>query len=590
MNGKDKKEGRAPAGLLLALSISILGLLLTVPAAAAWAQEIDLVVVVDESGSICNGGNVAVEVDGFINAFNEVIVPFVEAGGTVRMAVVSFSSIVVTRIGLVDVATNRSAIVDAFNAIKANPQCGSTNMTAAIDRAISILAGGTAPRKVINLATDGLPDAPAFAQAACTAAKEAGYELWTLGIGDAEEFLNACAGPPPARNFQIASIDDFAEAEREKLGEIIPASPSGYPGGDCPGGGITVDFKEELLGAARYLKRDLSDFREDLRTELEGEYGEGPAGGKLCRLWGTKYWIIDAEKELDYYLDHLDAPDAEGLIRKLQSAQRCKQVASDGLTSIISEKGELESSVEDLIKLIQNNIPGKIGQTEAEHLVNDLLLPIHAALSQKDEELIQIDIKLEKVDEYLIEAEASLQAILDAGLAGDDAEDAAEQAKRAVERAWKEIERAIKLIWELKENLKWVRSYLCGFVHEVVVAPIMRPKERERCPWCELPEGAAGLTAIELRIHNYRGAIRFAALDPGIDSIRVRIFNLAGRAIFDSGLVRGTTFDWHLLDSSGEPVANGVYLYLVEVRTPSGVTRSGVRKLALLRGGRAARS
>jgi|GEM_PF-1157566 len=79
-------------------------------------------------------------------------------------------------------------------------------------------------------------------------------------------------------------------------------------------------------------------------------------------------------------------------------------------------------------------------------------------------------------------------------------------------------------------------------------------------------------------------AVHFVVEGQGIESVKVEIFDLAGRAIFDSGLVAGNALEWDLLDDGGFPVANGVYLYMVTIRGWDGqVIRSEVRKLVVMR-------
>jgi hypothetical protein len=78
-------------------------------------------------------------------------------------------------------------------------------------------------------------------------------------------------------------------------------------------------------------------------------------------------------------------------------------------------------------------------------------------------------------------------------------------------------------------------------------------------------------------------AVIFAAEGSGIAEIQVGIYDLSGREIFNSGWVRNG-FEWHLLNSRSEVVANGVYLYVITIRGPDGTTlRSAVKKLAILR-------
>jgi outer membrane protein assembly factor BamB len=70
----------------------------------------------------------------------------------------------------------------------------------------------------------------------------------------------------------------------------------------------------------------------------------------------------------------------------------------------------------------------------------------------------------------------------------------------------------------------------------------------------------------------------------GATAFEVTIFNLAGSQIYHSGLVIGRSLNWSGLTTDGKRVANGVYLYVVTVRTLDGrLLRSEVRKLVILR-------
>jgi hypothetical protein len=69
----------------------------------------------------------------------------------------------------------------------------------------------------------------------------------------------------------------------------------------------------------------------------------------------------------------------------------------------------------------------------------------------------------------------------------------------------------------------------------------------------------------------------------GVKDFSVMIFDLSGRLVFRSDWVQNG-FTWNLLDSRGQPLANGVYLYVVRVRGFDGREyASEVRKLVILR-------
>jgi hypothetical protein len=75
----------------------------------------------------------------------------------------------------------------------------------------------------------------------------------------------------------------------------------------------------------------------------------------------------------------------------------------------------------------------------------------------------------------------------------------------------------------------------------------------------------------------------FTVKGVGIESIRVQIFDLAGRLAFDSGW-QANDYAWHVQSDTGETLANGIYLYIVTVRGPNGETVvTETRKLAVYR-------
>jgi hypothetical protein len=89
--------------------------------------------------------------------------------------------------------------------------------------------------------------------------------------------------------------------------------------------------------------------------------------------------------------------------------------------------------------------------------------------------------------------------------------------------------------------------------------------------------------SVSLTVTAYSDAVRFSA-QGAVKELRVEILALSGQKVFDSGPVLGNALDWKLLNSQGQPVANGVYLYTVTVKDPSGNVTKKLGKLAVLRG------
>ena len=605
-------------GLVLVVVLGLAG-------AVALAEELDLVFLVDESGSLCYSGptprppgNVAVEVDGFISALNEVIGPWVDAGGTARIAVISFGTAVTQRIGLTDVKTNKAAIIAALNAIKASPSCGTTNLGGAVNLAKVILDGAPADsHRIMNLATNGTATTGPSFQQACSDARLVGYEIWAIGIGDADATALQNCVADPARYFYAPTAAEFAAVERTKLGAIVPTPPPGP--GPTPGlgpsptptevdvdpNGITAEYKAELLDAAA----DLLDLAHDLLNDARRSLFES--------LVKVKDWKVEAQATLEICLKYQPTggyrPCASQAIGRIIAADQEKiQTTFAGLTTVHNSLQDMEAEVTELILDIeQNMLDEELGQAIADALTKKTicydregkrtyppdpaegcsegdtehpyapLLVLMVLLSEKNQYLVEMDKLLEMANEYESEALAWLSMVVETpGVCQGDPD----CERKAIKEALKHLEKSIKLIrqvekyvWAIKDNIKSIKAWICGFQQLVIRAPVIIPGEGELgfiCPWCIGPLGAQG---VELRTYSEAGAIRFAALGRSVLGLRVRVFNLAGRAVFQESVV-GNELYWRT-----SAVANGVYLYIIEVETTAGPTRSEVRKLAVVR-------
>ena len=68
-----------------------------------------------------------------------------------------------------------------------------------------------------------------------------------------------------------------------------------------------------------------------------------------------------------------------------------------------------------------------------------------------------------------------------------------------------------------------------------------------------------------------------------VAGLSVQVYDLSGAAVFEK-TTSGTTLTFRGLSSDGQPLANGVYLYVITVRGSDGQTLSSeVKKLVLLR-------
>jgi hypothetical protein len=62
-----------------------------------------------------------------------------------------------------------------------------------------------------------------------------------------------------------------------------------------------------------------------------------------------------------------------------------------------------------------------------------------------------------------------------------------------------------------------------------------------------------------LTVTGYSDVIRFQA--EGVATLQVRIFDLSGKEVWDSGIVSGSTVDWNRNNDFGERLAYGAYIY-----------------------------
>jgi hypothetical protein len=381
------------------------------------------------------------------------------------------------------------------------------------------------------------------------------------------------------------------------LGTILGLEAVPVRAGVQTGDGITVDFKSDLLDAATDLL-DLSwDLLHDLRTEV------------FDPLKDVKDWKVEAQAALESCLRY-DLGGYQACVAKamglIQSAdQRKLQSAYPGIQVVHGTLSELEEEVTSLVLEIEQAIlDGDIGQTTAESLAKKTicvdsvsgeqyeppcdpgdaehpyapLLVILVFLADKDMFLVEMDKLLEQANEYESEALAWLNTVATCGTNTDCQKRAVKEALAALKKSVRVIRETMKYLWKIKDNIRFIVAWLCGFRQLVVRAPILDPGEGSSspgpsCPWC------LAFPGLEVRTSVASGVIRFVALGPEVEALQVRVFDLAGRAVYDSGLVAGNMLTWQT-----RGVANGVYLYVIMVRGPDGaIISSEVKKLGIVR-------
>jgi hypothetical protein len=103
---------------------------------------------------------------------------------------------------------------------------------------------------------------------------------------------------------------------------------------------------------------------------------------------------------------------------------------------------------------------------------------------------------------------------------------------------------------------------------------------------CNTP-AAAGVTGLSLNgvslETNTLGTTTFVANGQGIEGMGVEIYGLSGNVVFNQE-VAGNHLSWSQTTTSGAPLANGTYLYVVKVKGTNGQTLSStVKKLVVVR-------
>ncbi|GEM_PF-3275874 len=198
---------------------------------------IDMCEAIDTSGSI-DEDELQLQIDGFKIALRDVLLPATQDGAEINLAIVAFGTDATLFLELTPVTQGTlDRIEAAYDEVLATGDRGKTNMGGAINLCAQILqADGAADRKVIDLSTDGQPTIGPNAAAAAQAARDAGIEVWTLGVGAGadNDFLSTqVAGCPPtepncgAQNFPVETFQQFGEAIRQKTRTIITGPNQG---------------------------------------------------------------------------------------------------------------------------------------------------------------------------------------------------------------------------------------------------------------------------------------------------------------------------------------------------------------------------
>jgi len=99
----------------------------------------------------------------------------------------------------------------------------------------------------------------------------------------------------------------------------------------------------------------------------------------------------------------------------------------------------------------------------------------------------------------------------------------------------------------------------------------------------QTPLASAGTQAVNTTLRQTSHGLTVSVGGQGVSGVGLTVYDLDGRTVF-SRETAGTSLSWNYLTADGQPVANGVYLYVVTIRGANGqMLRSEVHKLVVLR-------
>lgn len=344
-----------------------------------------------------------------------------------------------------------------------------------------------------------------------------------------------------------------------------------------------LDIREEIVYEFEDIKSDLREFQ----GEVQGALGH--------TLWGAKWAAQGGLADIDGDGD-LEPQCPRGDLNGDGETETCMKEALDiaddlDLGGIEYVKADMEKIIAELIALINEaEDDGLISTAQADPLRERLEILL-AYLVKGGEKLTTVELLVDEAMGYLDDAVLTfIHCTYDetGGSCGDDRDGSEDRRVRTIKKGLGEAERslrkAIKAELRILEDLKYMHAnlalFLIQFLREFPTSPGRMPTGSEM----ELVPEQLALEKLTIAPNPVDKVVRFTAVGQGIASIKVEIFDLAGKQVYASGFAAGGTLKWHLVTSQGELLANGVYLYIITVRSPDGrVLRSRVGKLAVLR-------
>lgn len=343
-----------------------------------------------------------------------------------------------------------------------------------------------------------------------------------------------------------------------------------------------LSIREEIIYEFEDLRDDLWDFHKEVQEAL----------GRP--LWQAKLAVKGGISEIQRtgaLKPHCSLGDLDGDgIKETCAKEALDIVSSLDLGGIGYIKGDMENIAGELIALINRAEDDGLLSAEQATPLRQRLETILNYMAEVEEMVTAGELHADEAKSRLDDAILTfIYCTYDEPgdpACGDDPNRSEDRQVRSIRKDLSEgewlLKKGLKAEWSLLEGIKYIQANLSFFLLSFLAIP---PVSQSGTGWGW--ELGAPLEPFQLVVAPDPSTmvVRFAALGWGITitAIQVEVYDLAGRRIFDSGFIKGNQLIWDLRGSQGSPVANGVYLYKISVKSPSIPWRSKVGKLVVLR-------
>ncbi|MBI3660705.1 DUF11 domain-containing protein [Candidatus Acetothermia bacterium] len=309
--------------------------------------------------------------------------------------------------------------------------------------------------------------------------------------------------------------------------------------------------------------------------------------GLMCALKTTA-------NNLDLLFNQLDHGLYETLVavnngRKLLSQGRSANLVDDSVTEALEQINlsiETFAELHSLLDLLNEQLANALG-TITTMLEAPDLTPAQSAI------LTKLKLKLEAIEQVALEISNELEALqdkLDSGQSSGDIRSALEAAQEALandnlDDARTSLNSAYQLIrTALRESKRLVRKKKLLIKNLVSAEGLLSrstlTSQNENASTIPAQQTLGNGFAITESVH---GSILFQTLDANVKSLRLRVYAISGRLVFDREAL-GSKVSFEGLDSRGAPLANGVYLVVLTVQRGDGSRiASQVQKIVWVR-------